>query len=49
VATVLIRVLTLWTKLLVGGVVVQLLGIKSLMPSVEPQIQGDVPVQPSHS
>jgi uncharacterized membrane protein YbhN (UPF0104 family) len=37
VATVLIRVLTLWVRLLIGGIVVQLLGIKSIMPSMEPQ------------
>jgi len=33
VATVLIRVLTLWGRLFVGGLIVQLMGIKSLMPS----------------
>jgi uncharacterized protein (TIRG00374 family) len=37
VATVLIRVLTLWARLLIGGIVVQLLGIKSIAPSMEPQ------------
>jgi hypothetical protein len=39
VATVLIRCLTFWIKLLIGGIVVQLLGIKSLMPSQTPQSQ----------
>jgi uncharacterized protein (TIRG00374 family) len=33
VATVLIRVLTFWVRLFIGGVVVQITGIKSLMPS----------------
>lgn len=37
VATLLIRCLTFWIKLLIGGTVVQLLGIKSLMPSQTPQ------------
>lgn len=46
VATVLIRVLTLWTKLVVGGTVVQLLGIRSLVPPVEAHTQNDVPIQP---
>jgi uncharacterized protein (TIRG00374 family) len=32
VATVLIRILTLWLRLLIGGVTVQWLGIKSLRP-----------------
>jgi len=32
-ATVLIRVLTLWIRLLVGGIIVQILGIKSLILS----------------
>jgi uncharacterized protein (TIRG00374 family) len=31
-ATVLIRILTFWTRLLISGVVVQLIGVKSLMP-----------------
>jgi uncharacterized protein (TIRG00374 family) len=35
VATVLIRVLTFWVRLFVGGIVVQLLGIKSLAPPIE--------------
>jgi uncharacterized protein (TIRG00374 family) len=39
VATILIRALTLWIRLLAGGMVVQLLGIKSLMPSAESQRQ----------
>lgn len=39
VATILIRCLTFWIKLLIGGTVVQLLGIKSLMPSQTPQPQ----------
>jgi len=39
VATVLIRALTFWIRLLVGGVVVQLLGIKSLIPSPESRLQ----------
>ncbi len=33
VATILIRLLTLWGRLLVGGLIVQFMGIKSLMPS----------------
>jgi uncharacterized protein (TIRG00374 family) len=33
VATVLIRLLTFWVRLLIGGIVVQLTAIKSLMPS----------------
>jgi len=33
VATVLIRALTLWGRLFVGGLIVQLMGIKSLVPS----------------
>jgi uncharacterized membrane protein YbhN (UPF0104 family) len=33
VATVLIRVLTLWGRLFVGGLIVQFMGIKSLLPS----------------
>jgi len=33
VATILIRVLTLWGRLLVGGLIVQLMGVKSLMAS----------------
>jgi len=32
-ATVLIRVLTLWVRLFIGGIIVQLMGIKSLLPS----------------
>lgn len=39
VATVLIRCLTFWIKLLIGGTVIQLLGIKSLMPTQTPQPQ----------
>jgi uncharacterized protein (TIRG00374 family) len=35
VATVLIRLLTFWVRLVVGGLMVQLLGIKSLVSSVE--------------
>jgi len=34
VATLLIRVLTLWVKLLIGGVVVQWLGIRALRSPV---------------
>jgi hypothetical protein len=33
VATALIRVLTFWVRLLVGGVVVQFTAIENLMPS----------------
>jgi uncharacterized protein (TIRG00374 family) len=33
VATILIRLLTLWGRLFVGGLIVQFMGIKSLMPS----------------
>jgi uncharacterized protein (TIRG00374 family) len=33
VATVLIRLLTFWARLFVGGLVIQLMGIKSLVPS----------------
>ena len=33
VATILIRALTLWGRLLVGGLIVQFMGIKSLLPS----------------
>jgi len=33
VATILIRLFTLWGRLLVGGLIVQFMGIKSLMPS----------------
>ncbi len=33
VATILIRVLTLWGRLFVGGLTVQLMGIRSLLPS----------------
>jgi uncharacterized protein (TIRG00374 family) len=32
-ATILIRILTLWCRLFVGGLIVQLMGIRSLMPS----------------
>jgi uncharacterized protein (TIRG00374 family) len=39
VATVLIRALTFWVRLLVGGLVVQFTAIKSLMPSREPSEQ----------
>jgi uncharacterized membrane protein YbhN (UPF0104 family) len=39
VATVLIRALTFWVRLLVGGVVVQFTAIESLMPSQRPPEQ----------
>lgn len=40
VATVLIRVLTLWVRLLIGGLMVQWLGIKSLRPPNESKQTG---------
>jgi len=36
VATLLTRIVTLWTRLLIGGITVQWLGIKSLRPSSTP-------------
>jgi uncharacterized protein (TIRG00374 family) len=40
-ATVLIRVLTLWVRLFVGGLIVQIMGIKSLLPSQTEGVQSN--------
>lgn len=39
IATVLIRALTFWVRLLISGLVVELIGIKNLLPSQTPQTE----------
>jgi uncharacterized protein (TIRG00374 family) len=48
VATVLIRLLTFWARLFVGGLVVQFMGIKSLLPSQSSIIRGEALRSSSH-
>ena len=48
VATILIRVLTLWGRLFVGGLIVQFMGLKSLLPSQSNTIQGEALGNPSN-
>jgi uncharacterized protein (TIRG00374 family) len=49
VATVLIRVLTLWGRLFVGGLIVQFMGIKSLLPSQSSVVPGQALGISSHA